>query len=175
MEGELRTAIRLGERYPLHSRLYVGSVTGDPPIQALLRPGGGLREEGMAGMLMPAVCPVSPSEHYFIRQGPALPGYLKDEGRYRFGLSFEERLYAPLDLPLSIRPYLFGGLGFLGESPESAFNSEGFRANAGLGVRFMILEGIFPLWISDPQEDEEEFEFRWRVRVRPEALTDLLF
>lgn len=161
INGELKLDKRLSGEYRTATRFYIGRVTGDPPVQILLRPGGGLFADSFMGSFLPPEGNLSPAEHFFLRSGPALPGYWNSTVRTRAGFSLEERCPLPLPIPV-FKSYIFGGIGWLGDS-FNKFNMNEIIANAGIGIRFMFLEGIFPVWVSDPAYDEDEWEFRWRI------------
>ncbi|MBN1433201.1 M1 family metallopeptidase [Candidatus Fermentibacterales bacterium] len=169
-EAEIGLATRVGQRYLLHTRLYAGGVCGEAPVQALLRPGGGLIAEAVEDMMLPVRGCLSTSGNYYIRSGPALPGYGESGERFRIGAALEQRLFVPAELPLGGDAFLFGGIGLLGDDLHTALSTEGLLADAGAGLRLLFLEGLFPFWVSDPASGEDQLAFRWRVRFRPEGL-----
>ena len=167
---ELQTTLRLTGSMLARTRLYAGRVTGGAPMQRRLRPGGGLFPKGgLLSTLLPPDGPLSPREHYFARTGPALPGYIGLEYAGRASLTMEQRL--PLPLPF-LEPELFFGAGWV-EDGFGDFDSDNLLSNAGLILRFAILEALFPVWVSDPVEGESQWEFRWRLGLSPWGMPDL--
>ena len=121
------------------------------------------------GALLPPDGPLSPSEHYFVRSGPALPGYQGSMVRGRAALTLEQRL--PLPLPF-LEPEIFAGAGWV-EDGFREFSSDNLIANAGIALRMAFLEALFPLWVSDPLPGDDHWELRWRVGLSPWGFPDL--
>jgi hypothetical protein len=142
------------------TRLYAGGVTGDTPVHRTIRPAGGLfAGNTVQGSLVPPDGPLSAQQHYFIRTGPALPGYWNSSLRGKVGFSLEQRLSFPV-VPLGV----FAGTGWVGNSFEDLKNGP-LISNAGILVEASIFEAVFPLWVSDPVHGENNWEFRWRVGI----------
>jgi hypothetical protein len=169
IDGRIELTGRLWGDYLARTRIYAGRIAGDAPVQRFLRPGGGLFAEGIMGAFVPPSGSLSPLEHYFVRSGPALPGYWNSTLRGRAAFSIEQRLPLPsLFIPVEI----FGGAGWLGDS-FGDFSGDDILLNAGIAVRIAMLEAIFPIWVSDPEGDDSEWEFRWRIGLSPAGLPDL--
>jgi len=169
-ELSLQASFRIGGPLLAWTRLYVGRVTGGAPVQDRLRPGGGLFPgDGLVGALLPPDGLLSPSEHYFVRSGPALPGYQGSPIRGRASVTVEQRL--PIPLPF-LGPEIFAGAGWV-EDGFGEFSGDRLLADAGVAVRLAFLEALFPLWVSDPLPGDDEWEFRWRVGLSPWGFPDL--
>lgn len=149
------------------TRLYAGRAVGDAPLHLLLRPGGGLFAGGIPGAFLPPDGTLSPQEHYYVRKGPALPGYWEDPFRGRAAVTFEQRLPVPL---LPLEAYFAGG--WMADGFEE-FSSDGFLAEYGISVRVAMLEALFPLWLSDPPDGADNWGFRWRIGLHPDGFPDL--
>jgi hypothetical protein len=139
------------------TRLFAGRVWGEAPLQHLFRPGGGLDTEGVLGWLLPPDGDISPTRHYFVESGPALPGYGDSPSRGRIGIGLGETVKIPV-LPLT----LFADAGWVAGSAE-ALTAEALMANAGIGLNAAFVQAWFPVWVSDPQPGDGEWEFRWRL------------
>ncbi|MBN2587615.1 MAG: M1 family metallopeptidase [Candidatus Fermentibacteraceae bacterium] len=164
---DLETRITGG--FVTRTRLYAGRVAGDAPLHALLRPGGGLFAGGIIGAFLPPDGSLSPGEHYYVRSGPALPGYWNSPLRARAALTAEQRIPIPIPL-LPVEVYLAGG--WLADG-FGEFTRDDFLADAGLSLRVAMLEVLFPLWVSDPVDGEDRWEFRWRIGLSPAGFPDL--
>ncbi|OPL17654.1 MAG: hypothetical protein AVO35_09520 [Candidatus Aegiribacteria sp. MLS_C] len=162
---DLRT--RLSGGWFTRSRLYAGRVAGDAPRHVLLRPGGGLFADGIVGAFLPPDGTLSPQEHYYVRSGPALPGYRESHVRGRAALTAEQRLDLPA-VPLEV--YWAGG--WLADGFEG-FSGDSFMSELGVALRLAMMEVLFPLWVSDPGEGEEDWNFRWRIGLHPSGFPDL--
>jgi hypothetical protein len=166
----LQVSLRIAGESLARTRFYLGRVIGGVPVQRRLRPGGGLfPEDGIVGALLPPDGPLSPSEHYFVSSGPALPGYQGSMVRGRAALTLEQRL--PLPLPF-LEPEVFAGAGWV-EDGFSEFSSDNLIANAGIALRMAFLEALFPIWVSDPLPGDDNWELRWRVGLSPWGFPDL--
>ncbi|MFO8184721.1 MAG: hypothetical protein R6U39_11210, partial [Candidatus Aegiribacteria sp.] len=166
-ETDITTRVH-GEKLA-RTRIYAGRVFGRAPAHALLRPGGGLFPSGTVGAFLPPDGPLSPGEHYYARNGPALPGYWNSDVRGRASFTVQQRL----PLPLPVLPVeLFGTAGWLADDFRD-FSDNSFMADAGFAVRVAMFEVLLPLWVSDPADDEDEWEFRWRLGLSPAGFPDL--
>jgi len=146
MDGAFNITQRIAGNYLARSRIYAGRITGDAPVHVFLRPGGGLFAGGITGAFLPPDGSLSPQEHYFVRSGPALPGYWNSSIRGRAAVSIEQRLPVPfLFLPVEI----FVGAGWLADGFND-FSRDTFLANGGFALRITFLEALFPIWVSDP-------------------------
>ncbi|NOQ21038.1 MAG: hypothetical protein GQ565_00100 [Candidatus Aegiribacteria sp.] len=169
MDGELNITSRIVGNYLARTRIYAGRIAGDAPLHVFLRPGGGLFAGGITGAFLPPDGLLSPQEHYFVRSGPALPGYQNSPVRGRAAVSIEQRLPVPfLFLPIEI----FGGAGWLADG-FGDFSGDTFLANGGFTLRIAFLEALFPIWVSDPVDGENNWEFRWRIGLSPAGFPDL--
>lgn len=161
----LRT--RLSGDWSAGTRLYAGRVAGDAPLHVLLRPGGGLFADGLIGAFLPPDGTLSPLEHYYVRSGPALPGYRESPLRGRAAVTIEQRL----DLPfVPLEAYWAGG--WIADGFEG-FEGDAFMSELGVTLRLVMLEVLFPLWISAPAEGEDNWDFRWRIGLHPSGFPDL--
>ncbi len=167
MEGELNISQRITGSYFARTRIYAGRIAGDTPLHIFLRPGGGLFAGGVTGAFLPPDGLLSPQEHYYVRSGPALPGYQNNPARGRAAVSIEQRLPVPF-LPIEI----FGGAGWLADGFDD-FSEDTFLANGGFTVRIAMLEALFPVWVSEPVDGESNWEFRWRIGLSPAGFPDL--
>lgn len=139
------------------TRLFAGCVlAGDAPLQYSYRPGGGLAAGGILGWLLPPAGFVSPLEHYFVEEGPALPGYGESGKHGRIGIGLGETISLQ-PLPLSI----FADAGWIEDSMADITASR-LVSNAGLSLDAAFLRVWFPAWVSDPPPGEENWEMRWR-------------
>ena len=169
IEGEFDITSRITGNYLAGTRIYVGRITGDNPGHILLRPGGGLFGGGITGAFLPPDGLLSPQEHYYIRSGPALPGYWNSTLRGRAALSIEQRLPVPFPLfPVEI----FGNTGWIADGFQE-FSEDTFLADAGIAVRIAMFEILFPVWVSDPVEGEANWKLRWRIGLSPYGFPDL--
>ena len=169
LDLELQLDTRIAGNMMARTRLYAGRVLGDAPGHVLLRPGGGLFARGAIGAFLPPDGTLSPQEHYYVRTGPALPGYLESPLRGRVALSAEQRL--PLPLPfLETEAYISAG--WMTDDIDSLF-SGGALMDAGLALRVAMLEIILPLWVSDPPPGNGNWEFRWRLGLSPAGFPSL--
>ena len=169
MDGELNITQRITGGYLARTRIYAGRIAGDAPAHVFLRPGGGLFASGITGAFLPPDGLLSPQEHYYVRSGPALPGYPNSPVRGRAAVSIEQRLPIPfLFLPVEV----FGGAGWIADG-FSDFSEDTFLANGGLALRIAFLEALFPIWVSDPVDGENNWEFRWRIGLSPAGFPDL--
>jgi hypothetical protein len=169
IEGEFDLTTRISGDFIVRTRLFAGRVTGDAPVHVLLRPGGGLFAGGITGAFLPPDGSLSPQEHYYVRSGPALPGYWNSPSRGRASVSIEQRVPVPFPLfPVE----LFGGFGWIADGFRD-FSKDSFLADAGFAVRLAMLEVLLPVWVSDPVGDEDNWDFRWRIGLSPEGFPDL--
>ncbi len=166
---DLDITTRISSNYLARTRFYAGRISGDAPVHRFLRPGGGLFAGGITGAFLPPDGLLSPQEHYYVRSGPAFPGYWNSYIRGRAAVSVEQRI--PVPLPL-LPVELFGGIGWLADG-FSDFSEDTFLANGGFTVRIAMLEVLFPIWVSDPTDGEENWEFRWRIGLSPAGFPDL--
>lgn len=139
------------------TRLFAGRVWGDAPLQHLYRPGGGLQAGGVMGWILPPDGDISPSEHYFVESGPALPGYGDDPARGRIGIALGETLKMPV-LPLT----LFADAGWI-EGSSRDLTAADIISDAGIGVNAGFVQAWFPAWVSDPLPGDDQWELRWRL------------
>ncbi len=157
---EAETSQRLSGGFTASTRVNAEGVTENAPVQRMVRPAGGLFfENALVGAVFSPDGELSAINHYFVRTGPALPGYWNSIRRGRVGFSIEQRL-SSTDIPLGF----FAGTGWVGSSSEE-FTSGTLLSNAGILVNAGIVEAIFPLWVSEPVEGENNWELRWRVRI----------
>lgn len=169
LDWETDITTRFHGDYLARTRIYAGRVFGGAPVHALLRPGGGLFPAGAVAAFLPPDGPLSPGEHYYVRSGPALPGYWNSDLRGRASFTVQQRLPLPLPvLPVEV----FGTAGWLAGRFRD-FSRDAFLADAGFAVRVAMLEVLFPLWVYDPGDDEDEWEFRWRLGLSPAGFPDL--
>ncbi len=169
--GEIEVGLdtRLVGKYVTRTRLYAGRVTGDAPLHVLLRPGGALFAAGLMGTFLPPDGALSPAEHYYVRRGPALPGYMDDRSRNRAAVTAEQRF--PLLLPFpSLEVYCSGG--WLADD-FGEFSADDFRGEFGVSLRLAMMEALFPLWLSDPAAGEDHWAFRWRIGLHPAGIPAL--
>jgi len=170
LDLEFQTTLRLMSTMLARTRIYAGRIAGGVPVQRMLRAGGALfLKGGLIGTLLPPDGILSPQEHYFVRSGPALPGYMGSEIRGRASFTVEQRL--PVPLPF-LEPELFFGAGWV-EDSFGEFGSDNILANAGILIRLAIIEGLFPIWVSDPVDGEDQWELRWRIGLSPWGMPDL--
>ncbi|MEN8207765.1 MAG: M1 family metallopeptidase [Candidatus Fermentibacteria bacterium] len=167
LDAELDITSRIAGSYLARTRIYAGRIAGDAPVHVFLRPGGGLFARGITGAFLPPDGLLSPQEHYYVRSGPALPGYQNSPVRARAALTVEQRFPVPF-LPVEI----FGGAGWLADGFND-FSEVTFLANGGIAVRIAMLEALFPVWVSDPVDGESSWEFRWRIGLSPAGFPDL--
>jgi hypothetical protein len=151
------------------TRLFAGCVlAGGAPLQYSYRPGGGLAAGGILGWLLPPAGFVSPLEHYFVAEGPALPGYGESATHGRIGIGLGETIsLAPL--PLSI----FADAGWIEDSIDE-ITASSLVSNAGLSLDAAFLRVWFPAWVSDPPPGEDNWEMRWRFAFSLWGLGSLL-
>ncbi len=169
LDGEFNVTSRITGNYLARTRIYAGRIAGDAPAHVFLRPGGGLFSGGIIGAFLPPDGSLSPKEHFYVRSGPALPGYWNSSVRGRAAVSFEQRI--PVPLPL-LSAEIFGGIGWLADG-FSDFSGDTFLANGGFAMRIAMLEVLFPIWVSDPADGEDSWEFRWRIGLSPAGFPDL--
>ncbi len=151
---------RLPGGFRASTRLNAGGVGGNPPLQRMIRPGGGLlSKKSFVNAELSPDGSLSAQNHYFVRTGPALPGYGESRVRGKLGFSLEQR-FIPVEIPIGI----FAGAGWVGNTVDELLESSLF-SNAGIVVNAAIVEVLFPLWVSDPLPGEDNLEFRWRVRI----------
>jgi len=140
------------------TRFYAGAIAGDAPLHRRIRPAGGLfAGNTVPGSLIPPDGPLSAQQHYFIRTGPALPGFWNSTLRGNVSFSLEQRLCLT-SVPLGV----FAGTGWIGDSFEE-LKKGSLISNAGILLKAAMFEALFPLWVSDPSEGEDNWEFRWRL------------
>lgn len=151
------------------ARLFFGRAWGETPLQYLFRPGGGLSEHGPAGWLLPPDGPLSPSEHYFVESGPAMPGYGLHPGSGSLGAGLGGTVHLP-SVPIS----LFADLGWV-EDSMSGLTGGAMLADAGAALDLGLVRAWFPAWVSDPVPGSEEWEFRWRIALSLMMLPVQLF
>ncbi len=157
---EAETSQRLSGGFSASTRVNAEGVTEKAPVQRMVRPAGGLFPgNSLEGAVLSPDGELSAINHYFVRTGPALPGYWNSIRRGRVGFSIEQRLIST-DIPIGI----FAGAGWVGSSSEELTNGT-FLSNAGILVNAKMVEALFPLWVSEPVEGEDNWEFRWRVRI----------
>jgi len=169
MDGEFDITSRITGSFLARTRIYVGRIAGDAPVHAFLRPGGGLFAQGIIGAFLPPDGLLSPQEHYYVRSGPALPGYWNSPIRGRAAFTAEQRF--PLPFPL-LPVEMYGSAGWIADGFQD-FSEDNFIADAGFAVRFAMLEAIFPIWVSDPVDGEDNWKFRWRIGLSPAGFPDL--
>jgi len=169
VDGELDVTARIPGGCLARTRLYAGRIAGDAPAHTFLRPGGGLFVGGITGAFLPPDGLLSPQEHYFVRSGPALPGYWNSPERGRASISLEQRI--PIPFPL-LPVEIIGTAGWLADC-FTEFSEDTFLADAGFAVRLSMLEALFPIWVSDPVDGEDNWEFRWRIGLSPAGFPDL--
>ncbi|MCK5786062.1 MAG: M1 family metallopeptidase [Candidatus Sabulitectum sp.] len=151
---------RLSGGFVASTRANAEGVTENAPVQRMVRPAGGLfPENSLVDAVLSPDGVLSARNHYFVRTGPALPGYWNRFLRGKVGFSLEQRL-SLIKIPIGI----FAGTGWVGSSFEELTNGT-LLSNAGILVNVAVVEAIFPLWVSDPEEGEENWEFRWRIRI----------
>jgi len=157
-DAEMRN--RLSGSFTASTRINVEGVTENAPVHRLVRSSGGLfADNSLVGALLPPDGLLSPQEHYYVRTGPALPGYWNNTVTGRIGFSMEQRLMAGF-VPLGV----FAGTGWVGNSPGDLSDGS-LVSNAGVVLDAAVVEAIFPLWVSDPVQGEDNWGFRWRFRV----------
>jgi hypothetical protein len=139
------------------TRLFAGRVWGEAPLQNLYRAGGGLRVGGPLGWMLPPDGDISPTGHYFVESGPALPGYGDSHAHGRVGIGLGETIRMPA-VPVS----LFADAGWVAGS-SGDLTADNMIADAGIGLDATFVQAWFPAWVSDPQPGEDEWEFRWRI------------
>lgn len=159
LDINLELSQRFGDFLSSASRLNFSGRLGDVPTERRVRPGGGLFSNSIMDAFLPPDGTLSPSEHYFVRTGPALPGYWNSSLRGKAGFSVEQR-FMNTDGSIGI----FAGTGWVGDSYEDLLESS-LISNAGLFVNLYLLEAVFPLWVSDPEPNEKPFSFRWRLEI----------
>ncbi|MCD4701491.1 MAG: hypothetical protein K8S24_06505, partial [Candidatus Aegiribacteria sp.] len=141
VDGEFNITQRITGSYLARTRIYAGRIAGDAPAHVFLRPGGGLFAGGIIGTFLPPDGSLSPQEHFYVRSGPALPGYWNSPARGRAAVSIEQRIPVPFPfLPIEI----FGGVGWLADGFRD-FSEDTFLANGGFAVRFAMLGYRIPL------------------------------
>lgn len=141
------------------TRLFAGRSWGVTPLQYLFRPGGGLSEGGPAGWLLPPDGPLSPSEHYFVESGPAMPGYGRHPGGGSIGVGLGGTVHMP-SVPVS----LFADAGWV-ENSTRELSEDDLLADAGVALDLGLVRAWFPAWVSDPLPGEDEWDFRWRIAL----------
>ena len=157
---EAETVHLLSGDFVASTRACVEGVTGNTPVQRMVRPGGGLFPENsiVEAVLSPEGV-LGAQNHYFVRKGPALPGYWNSILRGKIGFSFEQSVRLE-DIPIGV----FAGTGWIGNSFNDLLNSS-LISNAGIVLKAAIVEAFFPIWISHPSQSEGNWEFRWRLRI----------
>ncbi len=169
VDGELNITSRIKGCYLARTRIYAGRIAGDAPAHVFLRPGGGLFAGGITGAFLPPDGSLSPLEHFYVRSGPALPGYWNSPLRGRAAVSIEQRVPVPSPF-LSVE--IFGGAGWLADG-FGDISEDTLMANGGFAVRIAMLEVLFPIWVSDPVYGEDNWQFRWRIGLSPAGFPDL--
>lgn len=157
---EAETSNRLAGKLIASTRMNAEGIVGSAPVQRMIRPGGGLFQgNSLIEAILSPDGALSAGNHYFVRTGPALPGYWNSSLRGKYGFSIEQRL------SLAATPIgLFAGAGWVGNSVDDLIHGS-LISNAGIVVEAAIVEALFPIWVSDPVNGEENCEFRWRVRI----------
>ena len=169
VDGEFDITTRIMGSRLARTRIFAGRIAGDAPAHVFLRPGGGLFAEGIIGAFLPPDGSISPQEHFYVRSGPALPGYWNSPARGRAAVTIEQRI--PVPFPM-IPVEIFGGVGWLADGFRD-FSEDTFLADGGFAVRFAMLEALFPIWVSEPVDGEDNWEFRWRIGLSPAGFPDL--
>ena len=159
LDIDLNASLRFSNFLSSATRFNFSGRSGDVPLERRVRPGGGLFSNSVMEAFLSPDGELSSSEHYFVRTGPALPGYWNSSLRGKAGFSVEQRFMNTAGL------YgVFAGTGWVGNSYEDLMESS-LISNAGLFVNLFLVEAVFPLWVSDPQVDEDPFAFRWRLKI----------
>lgn len=146
----------ISERSNILWDFYMGSVDGDNvPVQELIFAGGDIDPKHQA--FIPAYRGSSaPLRKFSLNSGMQMLGhahtkrvFLKDKSGYAMGLEF--------DLPYL--PKVYGRMASLFDKPaDFSKNDPFYEAGFKLGNQYFSL--IFPLYISDPGENENNTEFR---------------
>jgi len=156
---DLNVSLRFDDFLSSASRFNFSGRLGDVPLERRVRPGGGLFSNSVMEAFLSPDGELSPSEHYFVRTGPALPGYWNSSLRGKAGFSVEQRL-----MNTSRTFGIFAGTGWVGNSYEDLMVNS-LISNAGVFLNLFLVEAIFPLWVSDPEVGEDPFAFRWRLEI----------
>jgi hypothetical protein len=155
VSGELYQYLRLASRIKVLTRFYIGYARGALPAQEHFFFSGKLFPEKLGFVTWSNAGDLSSQERWHIWGDGNMRGYFSRhlKGKFIYTATFEQ------DLPIPFT-YAFLDGGNIANHP-SGTSIDNLRYDFGLGLKLLgVIRVDFPLWISDPAENEDNWDFR---------------